>query len=817
MKTQSITCKLIISLALCFVCAAAGLGKTDTAAVNPRQRLLMDFNWRFHLGNASEPQQDFNFGNKWMFAKIKAPIQVLKADFNDSDWQAINLPHDWVVELPFDPNAEISHGFKPTGRAYPENTIGWYRKNFDIPADESGKRISLEFDGVFRDCFVWLNGFLLGRNQSGYNSFKFDITDDVNYGGTNTLVVRADITNQEGWFYEGGGIYRHVRLVKTDPVHIAHWGTFVTSDVKNTYAAITAQTKIVNESDEKAIVELESYIEDANGKIVAEKIVSKNIIEPWNQSQLSCNLKIKNVKLWSLQSPCLYKLVSIVKQNGKILDKYETPFGVRTIRFDPDKGFFLNGKRIFIKGTCNHQDHAGIGAALPDHIQYYRIKQLKEMGCNAYRTSHNPPTPELLETCDRLGMLVMDETRTMGSSPEVLGQLESMVLRDRNHPCIIMWSLGNEEGSIQGNSYGQRIGKTMLRTVKNLDSTRPVTMAMNNGFGKGGMSDVVDIQGFNYRHSFIDDFRKNYPKKPIIMAEDASTLCTRGIYQSDETKGYVSAYDENAPRWGYTATDCFKFYQQRPWIMGTFIWTGFDYRGEPNPYNWPCISSHFGILDTCGYPKDNFFYYQAWWSDKTVLHILPHWNWPGKEGQDIDVRCLTNCSEVELYLNGKSLGRQPVAEYNDARWKVKYEPGTLFAKGYKDGKEIAQTKVETVGAPAKISLIPDCASINADGEDAAMVRVEIRDSQDRFCPLADNLVKFDITENGQIIGVGSGDPSSHEPDKASQRKAFNGLCQVIVQAKKIEGDIKLTAQSEGLPKTIITLNALHCLPRPAVP
>jgi beta-galactosidase len=816
MKTQSIIGKPIILLTLCFACTVAGWGKTDAAAENPRERLLMDFNWRFHPGHLTEQQLDFDFGEASMFAKTIQLLKVLKADFNDSDWQKINLPHDWVVELPFDPNAEMYHGFKPTGRTFPANTIGWYRKSFNIPADELGRRMLLEFDGVFRDCFVWLNGFLLGRNQSGYSSFSYDITDYVNYGGRNVLVVRVDITHQEGWFYEGGGIYRHVWLTKTNPIHIAHWGTFVSSDVKKSCATINAQTKIVNESNEKTLIELESRIEDANGKIVAKNITAGRTIEPWNQSQLPCKMMIKGAKLWSLESPYLYKLISIVKQNGKTLDRYETPFGVRTLRFDPDSGFFLNGKRIFIKGTCNHQDHAGVGSALPDRIQYYRIERLKEMGCNAYRTSHNAPTPELLEACDRLGMLVMDETRTMGSSPEVLQQLESMVLRDRNHPCIIMWSLGNEEWDIQGNDYGLRIGKTMARTIKNLDSTRPVTMAMSSDYGKG-MTYVVDIQGFNYNHGNIDEFRKNHPKMPFIMSEDASTLCTRGIYQIDEAKSYLTAYDDNSPRWGYTAMNCFKFYAQRPWIMGTFIWTGFDYRGEPTPYKWPCISSHFGILDTCGYPKDNFFYYQAWWSDKTVLHILPHWNWAGKEGQDIDVRCLTNCSEVALFLNGKSLGRQTVAEYGDARWKVKYEPGVLLAKGYKDGKEITQTKVETAGAPAKIVLIPDCASINADGEDVAMARVEIRDLQDRFCPLADNLVKFEINENGQIIGVGNGNPSSHEPDKASQRKAFNGLCQVILQAKKIEGDIKLTAESEGLPETIITLKAKQCLPYPVVP
>ncbi|MFA5292147.1 MAG: beta-galactosidase GalA [Phycisphaerae bacterium] len=812
MKPQSISIKLIISLIVCFTCITGA----STAAENPRQHLLMDFNWRFHPGHNSDINKDFEFGKQCMFGKATTWLKVNKDDFNDSDWESINLPHDWVVELPFDPCAEINHGFKPVGRNFPTNTIGWYRKTFDIPKEDEGKRMLLEFDGVFRDCYVWLNDFLLGRNFSGYNSFSFDVTDNIKYGDKNVLVVRADVTNQEGWFYEGGGIYRHVWLTKTNPVHIARWGTFVTSDIKDSNATINVQTKVINENNGTAVVELQSFIEDADGKNIAEITIANNTVEPWNQSQLSCKIKIKDTKLWSLESPYLYKLVSVVKQNGKIVDRYETPFGIRTISFDADKGFFLNGKKIFLKGTCNHQDHAGVGSALPDHIQYYRIKQLKEMGCNAYRTSHNPPTPELLEACDKLGMLVMDETRTMGSSPEVLGQLESMILRDRNHPCVVMWSLGNEEGSIQGNDYGLRIGKTMLRTVKNLDSTRPITMAMNGGYGKG-MTDVVDIQGFNYNHQNIDAFRKAHPKMPILMSEDASTLCTRGIYQNDETKGYVVAYDANGPRWGYNAMDCLKFYAERPWIMGTFIWTGFDYRGEPTPYRWPCISSHFGIMDTCGYPKDNFYYYQAWWGDKTVLHILPHWNWAGKEGQDIDVRCLTNCSEVELFLNGKSLGRQSVVEYGDARWKVKYVPGTLLVKGYKDGKEIAQAKVETAGAPAKISLIPDCASINADGEDVSMVRVEIRDANDRICSPADNLVKFEISENGKIIGVGNGDPSSHESDRASQRKVFNGLAQVIVQSGKTAGDIKLTAQSDGLGQTDIIIKAQQCPLRPAVP
>lgn len=784
-------------------------------ADDPRQRLLMDFNWRFSLGHTCDKNKDFNFGQDRMFAKAAAYLEVLKNDYNDSNWKLINLPHDWVVELPFDPCAEISHGFKPAGRNFPQNTIGWYRKTFEIPENDSDKRIMLEFDGVFRDCYVWLNGFLLGRNFSGYNSFNFDVTDNIKFGSKNVLVVRVDITSQEGWFYEGGGIYRHVWLTKTNPVHIAHWGVFVTSEIDNDKASIAAQTKVINQSDKKSSFELLSNIIDANGNNIASLSQSDITIEPWQENTISSKIKIHGIKLWSLESPYLYNIVSILKLNGKIIDKIETPFGLRTIRYDANEGFFLNGQRVFLKGTCNHQDHAGLGSALPDAVQYFRIKQLKEMRCNAYRTSHNPPTPELLEACDKLGMLVMDETRTMGSSPQVLFELESMILRDRNHPSIIMWSLGNEESGIQGNDYGSRIGKTMLRTVRNLDPTRPVTMAMNNGFGKG-MTDIVDIQGFNYNHNDIDEFRKNHPNMPFIMSEDASTLCTRGVYEKDETKGYMPAYDTTGPRWGYTAMDCFKFYAKRPWIMGTFIWTGFDYRGEPTPYQWPCISSHFGIMDTCGYPKDNYYYYQAWWSDKTVLHIIPHWNWQGKEGQDIDVRCLTNCSEVELFLNGSSLGKKIVAEFNDARWIVKYEPGIVVAKGFKDGRQVTESKIETAFAPAKIILTPDRTEINADGEDVAVIRVEVCDSNNRFCPTTDNLIKFK-TENGTILGVGNGNPSSHEPDKASQRKLFNGLCQVIVQSTKNDGDIILTAACEGLPDTEIKIKALKCQQRPAVP
>jgi beta-galactosidase len=408
-----------------------------------------------------------------------------------------------------------------------------------------------------------------------------------------------------------------------------------------------------------------------------------------------------------------------------VCDIYETPFGLRTIRFDADTGFHLNGQPLKLKGTCNHQDHAGVGVAVPDRVQEYRIKQLKEMGCNAYRCAHNPPAPELLDACDRLGMLVMDETRRMESTPEGLAQLESMLLRDRNHPSIILWSLGNEE-PIQGTEVAGRIIATMKRLVRRLDPTRPTTIAMNGHWGSP-VSQIVDVQGHNYFIHGYDDFRQQFPDKPVVAAENGSTVCTRGIYANDEERGYVSAYDINHPDWAFLALDSWKAVAERPWMAGTFVWTGFDYRGEPIPYRWPCINSHFGILDVCGFPKDNFYYYKAWWCDETVLHILPHWNWPGKEGQPIDVWVHSNCDEVELFVNGQNLGCKAMERNGHLEWQVNYAPGVLQAKGYRNGQQVATAERKTTGAPARIVLCPDRATLCADGEDVAMVNVSIVD------------------------------------------------------------------------------------------
>jgi len=506
-----------------------------------------------------------------------------------------------------------------------------------------------------------------------------------------------------------------------------------------------------------------------------------------------------------------------VEEEDVTVDMIEVNFGIRTIRFDPERGFFLNGKPLKLKGVCIHQDFAGVGIAVPDRIHEFRIEKLKEIGCNAIRCAHNPPAPELLDACDRLGMLVIDENRMMGSSLEALSQLESMILRDRNHPSVFLWSLGNEEKTIQGTDVGARIVATMKRVVKHLDPTRPVTTAMNGSWGSK-FSLINDVQGCNYiRCGDIDKFHKDHPRKPIVATETGSTLSTRGIYTNDEKRGYVNAYGTTLPSCGSTPEYMWRFFASRPFVAGVFVWAGYDYRGEPTPYGWPCINSHFGIMDTCGFPKDIYYYYKSWWSDETVLHIFPHWNWEGREGEEIDVWCYSNCEEVELFLNGKSLGGKSMLKNSHLEWKVKYEPGRLEAKGYKNGKEVVATKVETTGPPAGLRLIPDRPKIKADNQDVSIITVAVVDAEGRIVPTANNLVKFTISGNGRIIGVGNGDPSSHEPDKAKERRAFNGLCMVIVQSEWKPGKIRLTAESEGLKTATVIIHSEKCGLEPFVP
>ncbi len=789
---------------------SAVLVKIAAPAASARERIAFDEGWRFAFGHTSDVDKDFSYGRGESFAKAGRGTGALSARFDDSAWRTLDLPHDWAVELPFrqsdDPNLD-SHGYKPIGRAFPETTIGWYRKTFEVPAADEGKRLALEFDGVFRDSDVWFNGHQVCRNQGGYIGFRCDITDEVNFGAANLVVVRVDASQVEGWFYEGAGIYRHVWLTKTGPVHVAPRGVFVTTEAQGANALVTVKTTIENQTDASAEIELTDRVKGVPSAHASARLK----LGPWESKDASLQVTIANAALWSLEDPSLYTLESTLAGGNGMLDVVTTSFGVRTIRFDKDRGFFLNGTHVELKGVCDHQDHAGVGAALPDRLNQWRLAELKKYGVNALRTSHNPPTPELLDAADRLGILVMDEHRIIGSSPEILGQLRRLVARDRNHPSVIMWSIGNEE-SIQTTVQAARIAKTMVRAIKALDSSRPTTYAANQGNRDTGVVTEVDLRGFNYKNlSDIDTYRQEHPGQMLFGSEEASTLSTRGVYANDPARAWVSAYDVNKPRWGATAEDWWSFYDARPWLAGGFVWTGFDYRGEPNPYKWPGISSQFGILDTCGFPKDIAFYYQAWWTDQPVLHVFPHWNWAGKEGQPIDVWAFSNAEQVELLLNGTSLGRQTMKKDSHLEWRVPYQPGVLEARGYRGGRLSQTTRVETTGAPAKLLLTADRPAIAAGGRDVAIVSISAVDAQGRIVPTANARVDFEV-EGGQILGVGNGDPGSHEPDTfpagaAWTRSLFNGYAQVIVQGARTPGRVVLRAKGSGLPPAELEITA----------
>jgi len=807
------------------------LGALSAFAQNnpPREKLLMDFGWRFAFGNATDPAKDFdpapasemfNYITKSGYARGAA-----QANFDDSGWRKLDLPHDWAVEAPFDERGSGSHGYKAIGKKFPERSVGWYRKSFSISASDVGRRISVDFDGVFRDSQVWVNGFYLGREASGYSSFSYDISDYLNYGGTNVIAVRVDATLEEGWFYEGAGIYRHVWLTKTEPLHVARWGTFVTTEVKKNSADVTARVTVNNDQPTNAAFEIQQVVLDADGKTVAAGKLKKLSLAAGESREFSSVLGVKHPKLWSCETPYLHKLVTTVCLGEKIVDHYETTFGIRTVRWDANAGFFLNGQRVQLKGTCDHQDHAGVGAAIPDGVNEFRVEQLKKMGSNAIRTSHNAPTPEMLDACDRLGMLVMDENRAYGIDPQQLDGLKRLMLRDRNHPCVIIWSIGNEEWSIEGADKGTRITQTMQTFAQRLDPTRRFTVAISGGWGDGS-SKSIDVMGFNYfTHGNTDQYHRQFPNKPSVATEDGSTFSTRGIYVQDREHQHLTAYDVNKADWSTLAEESWPHYAARPYVAGQFQWTGFDYRGEETPFGWPAISSQFGILDTCGFPKDNFYYYQAWWSDHPVLHLLPHWNWPGKEGQEIDVWAHSNCEEVELFLNGVSQGRKKVPKYFHLEWKVKYAPGVLLARAYNGGKEVLTEQIETTGMPTAVQLAPNHAALKADGEDVSVITVSIADAQGRLVPDAASKIHFELDGPGKILGVGNGDPSSHEPDvflptensaPAWQRSLFSGLAQVIVQSTKDPGEIRLTARADGLTPVTLTIPSQAATPRPAI-
>ncbi len=792
-------------LLLTLAASVTGLSAT------PRQITSLDFDWRFHHGDIS----GVLLGDSTNANLSPAP-DFLSAAYNDSSWPRVNVPHDYIVEGTFDAKADEAHGYLPVEPA-------WYRRTIWIPAADQGRRLWLEFDGVYRDSQMWLNGHFLGRHPSGYTSFCYDISDAAKPGTNNLLVVHVDPTQFEGWWYEGGGIYRHTRLISVAPTHVMPWGVRVVAKVNNPGNGIQADarlqitTTIANNAATADRATVLSEVLNGDGAVVATKQTSHRLAAN-SKFHFQQSLALPKANLWSCERSYLYRLRTSVLVGGETVDQVTTHFGVRTIRFDPNHGFFLNGQPVKIKGTCNHQDFAGVGIALPDRLYEFRVQKLKEMGANAMRFSHNEMAPELLDACDRLGILVMAENRHLGDSPEILGELDSLVRQDRNHPCIVIWSISNEEKE-QGSELGAKQGRAMVKLIRRLDDTRPITAAMNNSIGHG-LTEVIDVQGFNYHPENYDKVHREFPNKPLIATEIAAAVSTRGCYAREpftvpkDTANYegnpalcqVAAYDVNAPDWAETAEEAWQAVAERPWMAGGFVWSGFDYRGEPTPFEWPAVSSQYAIMDTCGFPKDVYYYYKSWWTDQPVLHLFPHWNWPGMEGKDIDVWCYSNCKQVELFLNGQSLGKKTMPQYSHLEWEVKYEPGTLSAKGYNDeGKVIAETKVETTSAPAAIALEPDRTILKADGTDISLVTVKIVDAQGRTVPVANNPVTFKVTGAGHLLGLGNGDPACHEPDKGNQRSAFNGLCLAIVQSSRTPGAITIQADSPGLKSGAVVI------------
>jgi beta-galactosidase len=736
--------------------------------------------------------------------------------FKDFNWRKVHLPHDYCLEGTFTPKGDHNHG-----SLIP--TTAWYRKTFTLPTSDQGKSLWIDFDGVYRSAKVYLNGHLLGGHACGYTPFRFDIAKEAVYGGKNVLSVHVDPTAEEGWWYEGAGIYRHVWLNKAVHAHVAPWGTYVVSNVKDPLgkpsASLTITTTVSNDGGTANTV-VASKVYAPDGKLVAQT-QSPLALAAGGSTDVTQTASLLSARLWSLEKPQLYRLHTDVMTNGKITDSQDTSFGVRTIRWDADKGFFLNEKPVKIQGVCNHQDLIGVGVAVPDTLQYWRVKKLQGMGANAWRTSHNPPNTAVLDACDKLGMLVMDENRHLGDTEdgkasdmtpyENLTEVETMVRRDRNHPSIIFWSMCNEEG-IQSTAHGASIFSAMRAAVRKYDTTRPVSCAMNGGYDSAvGITSVEDLQGINYSPSAYDWFHKAHPNMPLYGSETASEVATRGIYNWDafkmgsdpytgvQEKGYVSAYDVNAPSWGETAEDAWKPIGERPYVAGGFVWTGFDYKGEPTPFIWPDINSNFGVLDMAGFPKDSYWYYQSVWGAKPVTHILPHWNWAGKDGQTVKVWAYSNAESVELFLNGQSLGKKSMPHLGHVEWNAVYAPGTLEARGYDaSGKTVSSDKVETTGAPASIQLWTDRNQVSPDGEDMTVVEAHVVDSHGRIVPTADNLISFETTGVGHIAGVGNGDPSDHDPDKAAQRHAFHGLAAALVAVGDSKGAIHLTATAPGL-------------------
>jgi beta-galactosidase len=776
---------------------------------NPRPGKTVSFNsgWSFHLGdvdNGHSPSVD------------------------DSSWRKLDLPHDWSIEGEFSEQNPAT----PGGGALPGG-VGWYRKTFSVPATEKNRQLFVEFDGVYRNSEVWINGHYLGKRPYGYSSFEYELTPYLKYGTEkNIIAVKVDNSKQpNSRWYSGSGIYRNVWLTTTEKIFVGHWGTYVTTpEVNSESARIELSTTIRNSFSTDQPVTLNTVLIDVTGSVVARSI-SKAVVAKGGGAELQQALIVKQPKVWSIESPYLYNAVSQIEQNGKVLDRYETPFGIRSFSFDVARGFFLNGKPVKILGVCDHHDLGSLGAAVNTRALERQLEILKAMGVNGIRTSHNPPAPELLELADKMGFIVMDEAFDMWKKKKTdfdyhldwdewhKRDLEDMVYRDRNHASVFIWSIGNEIPEQWGDDpTAGSIARELAGIVKNLDKTRPITSACNNVSDKNGIitSGALDLVGTNYAHQKIAEFPKMFSGLKLIGTETTSALQTRGSYDmpSDVIRRWpirwdlpfkdgnadmsCSAYDNCSAPWGSTHEETWKAAKKSDFFSGIFIWTGFDYIGEPTPYPWPAKSSYFGIVDLAGFPKDSYYMYQSEWTKTPVLHILPHWNW--KQGEQVDVWVYFNSDEVELFLNGKSLGtKRKTGDELHVMWRVPFEPGILKAVSRTKGMIVKTEEVRTAGKPARIVLSPDRRTIAADGKDLSFVTVKIVDANGTLVPRAENLVKFRVTGAAFIAGVDNGSETSHESFKADHRKAFNGMCLAIIQSQGKAGKVDIRATSDSLP------------------
>ncbi|OIR01150.1 beta-galactosidase BoGH2A precursor [mine drainage metagenome] len=794
----------------------------------------------FVLFGFTQTRSTISFNKDWKF-KLVDDSTAKNISFDDSKWRTLNLPHDWSIEFPFDSTSPTGNG----GGAL-RGGLAWYRKTFTVSETNQSKNIFIDFDGVYKNSEVWINGHYLGKRPNGYISFEYELTPYLKFGSEkNVIAVKVDNSKQpNSRWYSGSGIYRNVWLVSKEKISVDHWGTFITTPtVTNASASVVIKINLINQTQKNKNVKLVTSFLNSDGKEVAK--VASDVLLSINKKETEQKAAIKAPVLWSDTHPYLYKAVTTVIYDKKIMDVYETTFGIRSFKFDVDKGFLLNGKHVKIKGVCDHHDLGCLGTAVNTRALERQLELLKGMGCNAIRTSHNPPAPELLALADKMGFIIMDEAFDMWKKEKTkfdyhldwdqwhVKDLQDQILRDRNHPSVFIWSLGNEIQEQWGNdedSSGTTIIKELNAIVKSLDTSRPTVTANNeiHPWNKLLKAKVADLVGYNYHINYWnkDTISKFWGNKPFIVTESVSALETRGHYdhlRSDSIRRWpgvnwddpcstcnsdltVNAYDNVSAGWGSTHEETMKLFQKNDFISGQFIWTGFDYIGEPTPYPWPARSSYFGIIDLAGFPKDVYYMYQSVWTDKTVLHILPHWNW--KNGDTVDVWAYYNhADDVELFLNGKSLGtKKKVGDDLHVMWRVPFVAGTIKAVSKKDGKIVLTKEIKTAGKPAKIELIADRKNIKADGKDLSFITARVVDAAGNIVPDADNLIRFSVKGEAEIVGTDNGLQTSMESFKSSQHKAFNGLCLAVVQSKEKEGNVIVTASSQGLQTVSVIIS-----------